>query len=176
MKKTYDRIAEIRDTASAINPGDVVWVGGTEGAANEFLSALAERRNELRGVTLLVVTGSEPNKYLEQLRHCGNVRVLSFYRDAITETYRTGDKREFLTSPATKAIDLICRLLLRPGDTIVAVGRPRAFDIMSQALFYDHTVEYLATGVQVPDTWIGRALMRRAHRGPADAGAGSAQD
>ena len=109
MKKTYDRIAEIRDTASAINPGDVVWVGGTEGAANEFLSALAERRNELRGVTLLVVTGSEPNKYLEQLRHCGNVRVLSFYRDAITETYRTGDKREFLTSPATKAIDLICR-------------------------------------------------------------------
>lgn len=67
-------------------------------------------------------------------------------------------------------------LLLRPGDTIVAVGRPRAFDIMSQALFYDQTVEYLATGVQVPDTWLGRALMRRAHRDPAEVAAGSAQD
>ena len=109
MKKTYDRISEIRDTAAGIHSGDVVWVGGTEGAASEFLSALSERRDELHDVTLLVVTGSEPNKDLEQLRHCGNVRVLSFYRDAITETYRTGDKRAFLTSPAAKAIDLICR-------------------------------------------------------------------
>lgn len=51
------------------------------------------------------------------------------------------------------------------GDTIVAVGRPNAFDIMSQALYYEQTVEYLATGVQVPDTWVGRVLTRRRRAG-----------
>lgn len=65
-------------------------------------------------------------------------------------------------------------LLLHPGDIVVAIGRPRAFDIMAQVLLYDQTVEYLATGEQVPATWIGRALMRLTHRGPA--GPKSVQD
>ena len=59
MNKTYERIAEVRDTATRIRSGDVVWIGGTEGAANEFLSALSQRRSELKNVTLLVVTGNE---------------------------------------------------------------------------------------------------------------------
>lgn len=50
---------------------------------------------------------------------------------------------------------------LRPGDAIVAVGRPRAFDTMADALHYDHTIEYLATGRQVPTTWLWRAVTRR---------------
>ena len=112
MKKTYERIAEIRDTAAGINSSDVVWVGGSEGAANEFLSALAARKNELHNVTLLVVTGNEPNTALETLRHCGGFRVLSFYKDAISESYRDSGcfgKYEFVTSPAAKAIGLISR-------------------------------------------------------------------
>ena len=125
MKKTFDRIAEIRETANNIHSGDSVWVGGTEGAANEFLSALAARRNELKDVTLLVVTGSEPNKYLELLRHCGNVRVLSFYRDAITEAYRSGDRKEFLMSPAVKAIGLICEHY-KVNTMVVPVCQPKA--------------------------------------------------
>jgi len=125
MKKTYERISEIRDTAAGIRSGDVVWVGGTEGAASEFLSALSERRDELHDVTLLVVTGSEPNKYLEQLRHTGSIRVLSFYRDAITETYKTGDKRAFLTSPAVKAIGLICSSY-GVNTMVVPVCQPKA--------------------------------------------------
>ena len=47
MKKTYERIEELRDTAEHINSGDVVWIGGTEGPAAEFLAALAQRRDEL---------------------------------------------------------------------------------------------------------------------------------
>lgn len=124
MKKTYERIEEIRNTAADIKSGDVVWIGGTEGAANEFLSALSQRRDELKNVTLLVVTGSEPNKYLELLRHCGNVRVLSFYRDAITETYRDGDRRAFFMSPAAKAIGLICEHY-KVNTMVVPVCQPR---------------------------------------------------
>lgn len=50
---------------------------------------------------------------------------------------------------------------LRPDDVVIAVGRPKAFDTMSDALFYDHTIEYLATGEEVPSTWLWRALKRR---------------
>lgn len=50
---------------------------------------------------------------------------------------------------------------LRYGDAIVAVGRPSAFATMTPTLNYDNVVEYLATGVQVPATWLGRLLTRR---------------
>ncbi|MGI5978245.1 MAG: hypothetical protein ACOX66_01950 [Oscillospiraceae bacterium] len=112
MKKTYERIEEIRDTAEHIHSGDVVWVGDTEGTAADFLSALAARRNELDNVTLLVVAERKPNASLETLRHCGGFRVLSFYSGAIQETYRDGSQRDrykFLTSPAGKALGLVCR-------------------------------------------------------------------
>ena len=125
MKKTYERITEIRDTAAGIGSGDVVWVGGTEGAAAEFLSALTERRNELKDVTLLVLTGGEPNASLETLRHCGGFRVLSFYRDALTETYKDGDRREFFVSPAVKAIGLICKHY-NVNTMVVPVCQPKA--------------------------------------------------
>ena len=49
---------------------------------------------------------------------------------------------------------------LQPDDAIIAVGRRRAFDTMADALFYDHTVEYLATGRHVPATWLWRSLRR----------------
>lgn len=51
--------------------------------------------------------------------------------------------------------------LVRPGDAIIAVGRPKAFDTMADALFYDHTIEYLATGREVPATWLWRRLTGR---------------
>ena len=112
MKKTYERIVETRDTAEHINSGDVVWIGGTEGAAADFLAALVQRRDELENVTLLVVTDDKPNASLDTLRHCGGFRVLSFYKDAITESYResnNSERYEFVTSPAVKAIGLVCR-------------------------------------------------------------------
>lgn len=50
--------------------------------------------------------------------------------------------------------------LLRPGDEVVAVGSPRAFDEMADVLFYDHAVEYAATGHAVPSTLVWRWLKR----------------
>lgn len=121
MKKTYERISEIRDTAAGINSGDVVWVGGTEGAANEFLSALCARKDELHHVTLLVVTGTQPCEALETLRGSKNFRILSFYSDAIREAYNNSGcfgKYELVTAPAVKAISLIC---LRYGVNTMVV-------------------------------------------------------
>lgn len=50
--------------------------------------------------------------------------------------------------------------LLRLGDTVVVIGQTAAFATMNQGLIYDHVVAYLATGVQVPATWVGRLLAR----------------
>jgi len=55
-------------------------------------------------------------------------------------------------------------LPLREGDEVVAVGRPRAFDLMAEVLYYDHVVEYLATGRDVPSTWMWRRLRGRGRR------------
>lgn len=92
-------------------------------------SALAQRSGELRKVTLLVVTGNEKSEVLEKLRACGSFRVVSFYREAISETYRKSGcfgKYELVTAPATKLIDLICR---RYGvNTMVAPVCPPTAD------------------------------------------------
>lgn len=111
MKKTYERIDEVRNTADQIRSGDVVWVGGTEGAAADFLSALSARSGELRGVTLLVVAGAGSEPLLDQLRR-GGIRVLSFYKEALSETYRRRGcfgKYEIVTASAEKAVGLVCR-------------------------------------------------------------------
>lgn len=49
---------------------------------------------------------------------------------------------------------------LRSGDIVLSVGSPRAFDVMAEAQHYDHVLEYLATGEQVPATAVGRLLRR----------------
>lgn len=51
---------------------------------------------------------------------------------------------------------------LRVGDEVVAVGRSSAFDDMTDVLFYDHVAEYLATGRDVPSTWVFRLFSHRA--------------
>ena len=42
----------------------------------------------------------------------------------------------------------------------MVIGQTAAFATMNQGLIYDHVVAYLATGVQVPATWVGRLLAR----------------
>ena len=119
MKKTYERISEIRDSAAGISSGDVVWVGGSEGAANEFLSALCERKDELHHVTLLVVTGNGPSTALKTLRESKNFRVLNFYGEALRDAYNNSGcfgKYELVTAPAAKAISLVC---LRYGVNVM---------------------------------------------------------
>ena len=49
---------------------------------------------------------------------------------------------------------------LRLGDTVVLIGQTSAFATMTAGLIYDHVVAYLASGIQVPATWVGRLLAR----------------
>ena len=50
---------------------------------------------------------------------------------------------------------------LRVGDVVLMAGRDSAHDAMSATLFSDAAVEYVATGRQVPSTWLWRVLSRR---------------
>ncbi len=50
---------------------------------------------------------------------------------------------------------------LRPGDGVLVAGRSLAHGILSETLYYDAVTEYVATGRQVPQTWIWRALTGR---------------
>ncbi|XVX20601.1 NAD-binding protein [Actinomycetota bacterium] len=50
---------------------------------------------------------------------------------------------------------------LEPGDQLLLAGRPRALGDLSEGLFYDSVIEHLATGANVPDTWLWRKLSKR---------------
>ena len=47
---------------------------------------------------------------------------------------------------------------LRAGDRLLLAGRESGFDILSGTLYSDSAVEYVATGRQVPSTWVWRVL------------------
>lgn len=53
---------------------------------------------------------------------------------------------------------------LQIGDHLVMTGRRRAHAAMDVTLYDDVVVEYLATGVQLPTTWVWRTLYNRRHR------------
>ena len=56
---------------------------------------------------------------------------------------------------------------LRVGDQVLLVERRDARAALNRTLFYDAAVEYVATGREVPSTWLWRRLSRRA---PAEVG------
>lgn len=48
--------------------------------------------------------------------------------------------------------------VLRPGDRVFLCGRDHGFAMLSGAVFSDSAIEYLASGRQVPTTWVFRLL------------------
>jgi len=48
--------------------------------------------------------------------------------------------------------------ILHAGDTLVVAGRSGGLTALSMTLYYDSRVRYVATGRQVPETWVWRAL------------------
>ncbi len=52
---------------------------------------------------------------------------------------------------------------LQTDDGIILLGGPAAFAALTDAFFYDAAVEYVATGNQVPSTWIWRRIAQRRH-------------
>ncbi|MFZ1285803.1 MAG: NAD-binding protein [Candidatus Phosphoribacter sp.] len=57
---------------------------------------------------------------------------------------------------------------LAPGDRILLAGRTVALGELTATLYYDSTVEYLATGVNIPSTWVWRVLTARRRRASPD--------
>ncbi len=53
--------------------------------------------------------------------------------------------------------------ILAPGDTIVVAARSAAIPILTMTLYYDSRVRYVATGDQVPETWVWRTLALPGH-------------
>ncbi|ENO88150.1 potassium channel family protein [Thauera linaloolentis] len=53
---------------------------------------------------------------------------------------------------------------LRPGDELLLAGRPRARDAFALNIAYEHTLEYLLSGEDLPGGWIWRRLSRRGAR------------
>lgn len=51
--------------------------------------------------------------------------------------------------------------LLRSGDEILLVGKPWGLAHVAEICHYPTTVEYLATGLEVPSTWVWRQLTAR---------------
>ncbi len=51
-----------------------------------------------------------------------------------------------------------------PGDLLLLAGREQGFDILSGTLFSDSAIEYVATGRQVPSTWVFRKVAARGRR------------
>lgn len=52
-------------------------------------------------------------------------------------------------------------LLVQAGDQVLLAGTGRGLMDLYDALFYSATLEYIATGNQVPSTWVWRALRSR---------------
>ncbi len=111
MKNLKDSksLGSMKAAAAEIKSGDTVWVGNTNSISEEFLSALADRQDELENVTILAANGKRPCKILDEIKNSGSFRVLSFFTEALIQTYERGDKVEFLMSPAAKAITAVCK-------------------------------------------------------------------
>ncbi|MFB0920704.1 MAG: hypothetical protein QMB62_07465 [Oscillospiraceae bacterium] len=110
MKNTNENIAYVSAelAAAAIKSGDTIWVGNTTSGYSAFLKALANRRNELHDVTILLNKGIAPCEILDELSFRNSFRVISFFKEALIKTYEE-DKRAFLKSASNTIIDMICK-------------------------------------------------------------------
>lgn len=114
--------ASVEFAAAAIKSGDTIWVGNTTGISNEFLEALAKRKNELKNVTILANKGNLPCNILDELKYSDSFHVLSFFKDALVQAYKGSEKTEktkFLMSGTKVAIEMICKQF---GVNTIAVG------------------------------------------------------
>ena len=102
-------MASVDTIASEIKSGDTIWVGSTTSISTAFLDALSKRQNELENVTILAAKGNIPCKILDELKYKGSFRVLSFFTEALVETFQKGDNTGLLMSTADTTIEAICK-------------------------------------------------------------------
>lgn len=107
--KENTSMLSVEAAANEIKSGDTIWVGCESSISKSFLDALAERHNELNDVTILAERGDISCKFLEELKYKKSFRVLSFFTEALIETYKSGNKADFFKFTAPKTIDAICK-------------------------------------------------------------------
>lgn len=105
--KNIDTVA-IDAAASDICSSDTLWLGGTTGTAGDFLDALVARAGELKDVTIIAITGRDSSAALETLKREYGFCVLSFFSDALKQTFTEGDRCKFAAAPAAKMVGAIC--------------------------------------------------------------------
>ncbi len=141
----------------------------------------------------LTQTDEESQAVIDRLvTHCGNrlpyiTRVSVDARSApalvrwlAEHTFRLG---ELLRDPQDREHDLAAVPLvlirgddsmfdppedteLQVGDQLIVAARTNAYSDLSATLFHDSTVEYIATGQEVPSTWLWRRLHPRRRATP----------
>ncbi len=130
----------------------------SEDWAERTLAQLTERCGE-RGphpLRLIVTTAEAP----------ALVRWLGRHELTLGDVLRDPDDRERLLAAVPLVLIRGPELTympsltepLRVDDIVLIAGRSAAHDAMSATLYYDSAVEYVATGRQVPTTWLWRAL------------------
>ena len=55
-------------------------------------------------------------------------------------------------------------MTVTPDDQVLVVGHHWGLEALVQTQFSDASAEYIATGVQVPETWVWRRLNRSKRR------------
>ena len=111
MKKneTGMTLLTVEDAVNEIKSGDTVWVGSASSISTDFLDALSARQGELENVTILAEKGSLPCAILDELKYKSTFRVMSFFTEALSQTYAKGNKAAFFKFTAPKTIEAVCR-------------------------------------------------------------------
>lgn len=137
------------------------------GVRDTLIDAVGHRRPDSTRVRLDAVHAPAVARWLARrqlvigdlLRHPDDrdttvaAAVVALIRRAPAETEPAPEPQiVFAPDPATP---------LRTGDELVVLGRESGFRELSDTLFQDSAVEYVATGRQVPTTWLWRVLSRR---------------
>lgn len=107
MKNINDTVS-IKAAAAAINSGDRIWVSGNHDNMKAFLAELEKRAGELKDVTL-ITDDMNVGREIGSIKYHGSFKVIGGIAEAIVKTYKDGDRLEFLTAPAKKVVDILCR-------------------------------------------------------------------
>ena len=102
-------MASVEAIANEIKSGDTIWAGSTSSISEAFLDALAKRHNELKDVTILVAKGNRSCKILDELKYKDSFRVLSFFQEAMVQTFRKGNSANLLMASGDATIEAICK-------------------------------------------------------------------
>lgn len=123
MKNLNDNASYIsaERAAATIKSCDTLWVGNGASSYDAFLEALMKRQDELKDITILFSKGHAPCKILDELKYKSTFHVISFFKEALVQTYGN-NKIRFIQSASGALLEMICKEF--GVNTIVAAACP----------------------------------------------------